>query len=328
MRRGIGKQAAKNKIARDARKKRPPVILLDLRASRFDQLAVFDAGRTRGFARAAIQALVNVLDEGFAEREPALIHQHHLADAPARRIGFEAPEFIGRAMIQAQAAMDAPRVVFVRGFVRAGKSAAGFESVAACAPCVLAQSWNQIPPAKRPGLRTPFGSKAFFTRCINAKSCRAGPHTPPAAVFTSAGHHSSIADALISGLPHARNTSCDRLGQRCQRIRIAFLRQKRSVHNSRRTRERNEIERRFAAACRCSLARRPAIAVGKTPMRKIAAAARPPESAAGIRGCVPESERRFSVAERRKFVGARRCRPCGQVLAHNDPRLPAVQRRK
>ncbi len=31
---------------------------------------------------------------------------------------------------------------------------------------------------------------------------------PPAASFTSAGHHSSMAEALIWALPHARNTSC------------------------------------------------------------------------------------------------------------------------
>ncbi len=109
----IGQQAAKHKIPRKARKKWPPVILLDLRARRFDQFAVLDAGRARGLARAAIQALVDVLHEGFAEREPALIHQHHLADSAARRIGFEAPEFVRRALIQTQAAMNAARIVVV-----------------------------------------------------------------------------------------------------------------------------------------------------------------------------------------------------------------------
>ena len=109
----IRQQPAEHKIPREAREKWPPVILLDLGASGFDQLAVLDAGGTCGLARAAIQALIDVLHERFAEREPPLIDQHHLTDSAARRIGFEAPEFIRRAMIQTQAAMNAPRIVVV-----------------------------------------------------------------------------------------------------------------------------------------------------------------------------------------------------------------------
>ena len=61
------------------------VILLDLRARRFDQLAVLDARGARGLAGAAIQALIDVLDEGFAERETAL-------DPPAPSGGFARAE--------------------------------------------------------------------------------------------------------------------------------------------------------------------------------------------------------------------------------------------
>ena len=102
------------------------IILLDLRARGFHQLAVFDARGARRLAGAAIQALIDMLHEGIAERQAALIHQHDLANSPAGRIGFEAPEFVCRAMIQAQAAVNAVRVVVIRGDVRAGKSALRF----------------------------------------------------------------------------------------------------------------------------------------------------------------------------------------------------------
>ena len=127
MRLGIREQAAKNEIARHAREKWPLVVLLDLRARRFHQLAVFHAGGARRLARAAIQALIDVLDEGIAQRQSALVDQNNLANSSARRIGFQAPQFVGGAMIQAQAAVNAVRVVFVRGNVRAGKSALRFE---------------------------------------------------------------------------------------------------------------------------------------------------------------------------------------------------------
>src|ERR1700722_282203 len=97
--------------------------MFDLRARRFHQLAVLDARGASRLAGAAIQTLIDVFHERVAERQAALIHQHDLANSPARGIGFEAPEFVGRAMIQAQAAMNAVRVVFICGNIRAGKSA-------------------------------------------------------------------------------------------------------------------------------------------------------------------------------------------------------------
>ena len=143
-----------------------------------------------------------MLDEGFAQRQPALIHQHDLADSSARRIGFEAPEFVRRAVIQAQAAMNAARVVVVGGNVRAGKSAARFRAARLVRRLLLGSVI-----ASDSARETSRGSghfadrKTFFTRRINAKSGRGGPHTPSTRVFTSVGHHSSIAEALISGLP-------------------------------------------------------------------------------------------------------------------------------
>ncbi len=100
-------------------------MLLDLRARHFHELAVLDARRARRLARAAIQAAVNVRDESLAQLEPTLVHQLHLANAPARRIRFLAPQAIRRAMIQTKSAMDATRIIRVLGLVRADKSTDG-----------------------------------------------------------------------------------------------------------------------------------------------------------------------------------------------------------
>ena len=89
-------QVAIDQAARGARQQRPAIVLLDLRARRLHQLAVLDAGRARGFAGAAIQALVDVLNEGITEREAPLVHQNHLPDAAARRIRLQAPQAIRR----------------------------------------------------------------------------------------------------------------------------------------------------------------------------------------------------------------------------------------
>ena len=97
---GVRKQMAINEAAGDARGKRTAIILFDLRAGGFDELAVFHARGAGGLASAAIEALIDVLDKEVAERQAALIDQNHLADAPARRIGFEAPKTVGGAIVQ------------------------------------------------------------------------------------------------------------------------------------------------------------------------------------------------------------------------------------
>src|SRR5580658_2041424 len=85
---GVGKQAAIDEVAGDARGERTFIFLFDLRAGELESFSVFDAGGADGFAVATIQAAVNVQDERFAEFEAALIHQGHLLNASARRIGF------------------------------------------------------------------------------------------------------------------------------------------------------------------------------------------------------------------------------------------------
>ncbi len=121
--RRIREKFAINEIAREPREKRAAVIFRDLAARGFDQLAVFDSRRTRALAGAAIEASVHVVHERVTERETPLIHKLHLANATARRIGFEAPQAIRRAMVQAEAAVDAAGVVVVTGLVGTVKAA-------------------------------------------------------------------------------------------------------------------------------------------------------------------------------------------------------------
>jgi hypothetical protein len=87
----IGKQAAINEIAQKARNERPPVVLFDLRPRHLDQLAVLDARRAGGLARAAIQTAVDMRDKRVAQLEPPLVNEQHLPNSSARRIGFLAP---------------------------------------------------------------------------------------------------------------------------------------------------------------------------------------------------------------------------------------------
>jgi hypothetical protein len=94
----------------------------------FHQAAVFNAGGAGGFAAAAVQAFVDVLDEGIADSRAIQLDLDHLVDAAARGVGFHIPEAIGRAGVQADAAVDTPSIVFVDGSVsRAGRG--GHESL-------------------------------------------------------------------------------------------------------------------------------------------------------------------------------------------------------
>ena len=54
-------------MARDAGEERALVVALDERAGVLDELAVLDGGGAGGFAGAAVEAFVDVLDEGFCD---------------------------------------------------------------------------------------------------------------------------------------------------------------------------------------------------------------------------------------------------------------------
>src|SRR3989442_12634971 len=101
---------AKDEAARQTREDGPAVVLFDLGPRNFHQLAVFDARGARRLARAAVQAPIDVPDERNPQPQLSLIDQQHLPAAPAPRIGLEPPLPISRAMVQAEAAVNAARV--------------------------------------------------------------------------------------------------------------------------------------------------------------------------------------------------------------------------
>jgi hypothetical protein len=82
-------------------------MLLELRSGRLDERPVMDTGRTHGFARPAIQALVHLLIElGIEQVEPAVRYGFHEPESAARRGGFFTGQAIRWACRQAHAAMN------------------------------------------------------------------------------------------------------------------------------------------------------------------------------------------------------------------------------
>jgi hypothetical protein len=62
------KQVAEHKLARKASEERALVVALNERAGVFDELAILDCGRACSFAGTAVQAFINVIDEGIGDR--------------------------------------------------------------------------------------------------------------------------------------------------------------------------------------------------------------------------------------------------------------------
>ncbi len=58
-----------DEVTREAGEEGALVVALDARAGVFDQLAVFDAGGAGGFAGAAIETFINVIDERIGDGE-------------------------------------------------------------------------------------------------------------------------------------------------------------------------------------------------------------------------------------------------------------------
>jgi hypothetical protein len=109
------KQMTKDETAHSAGEKWATVAALDFCARVFDELAVFHARGAGGFAGTAVEALVNVLDEGIGDGLMVQFDVNHLADAPARRICFKVPEAVGGAGVETEAAVSATREIFVNG---------------------------------------------------------------------------------------------------------------------------------------------------------------------------------------------------------------------
>ncbi len=112
---GIGEQVAEDEIARGAIEPGTLVIALDARAGVLDEFAVLDAGRAGGLAGATVEAFVDVIDKGIGDGLLVQLDMNHLVDAAARGIGFEVPEPVGGAGVEAEAAVDTAGVVLVDG---------------------------------------------------------------------------------------------------------------------------------------------------------------------------------------------------------------------
>ena len=128
---GVGKQAVEYELAGEASEERALVVALDEGASVLDEFAVLDRGRANGLAGAAVEAFVDVIDEGIgdgcgllrgvrgvawaAAGEFGLGDVDHLVNAAAGGVGFEVPESVGGAGVEAEAAVDAAGVVLVDG---------------------------------------------------------------------------------------------------------------------------------------------------------------------------------------------------------------------
>lgn len=134
-------EMTKEKIADELGEPRAPVIALNAGAGMLDESSILDARGTGGLASAAVEAFIDVVDEGIRNGrggvgmigELALRDVHHLVDAATRRIGFEIPKTISRTNVETKAAVNAARVVFVGGgragnCLRCGHVAASAES--------------------------------------------------------------------------------------------------------------------------------------------------------------------------------------------------------
>jgi hypothetical protein len=120
----VREQFAKHEIASEPGKHRTLVVALDAGAGVLDELAVLDAGGAGRFAGAAVEAFVDVVDEGRSDGEVASLEfarglilrdAHHLVDAAAWGVGLEVPEAIGGAGAETEAAVHTASVIRVGG---------------------------------------------------------------------------------------------------------------------------------------------------------------------------------------------------------------------
>jgi hypothetical protein len=127
----------------------PQARVLHRLARPFEQLAEAHARGTGRLAGAAAEAQVGLLGQGFEGKAP-LGDAAHQVDAPARRRALAARLAVGRAVREAKTAVDAVECPLVEGGQRARRRRAA-------GPRCIGRAHR--PPAKRPGLRTPPGSK-------------------------------------------------------------------------------------------------------------------------------------------------------------------------
>src|SRR5205085_5977772 len=120
---GVAREARKigddtiEAAAEDALEHGAAIVGLDEGAGALDDAAVLHAGGTGRLAGAAIEATIDVGNEGITEGETAGVHLQDLVDAAAGRIHLGAEDAIRGAVIEAQAAVDAGLVELPGGTV-------------------------------------------------------------------------------------------------------------------------------------------------------------------------------------------------------------------
>src|SRR5262249_32227788 len=147
-------------------------VALDLRARLLDQPVVLHAGRARGHARHAAEALVDVRDHLGRDLRALLVADAHQHDPPARRAPLVLEHRVAGAPRQAEAAVHA-----VADQVQLGWALG------------IPGDRHYRPPTKAPGRKIRAGSKRSFTRAMTASAPGSGPAGPQAstAVRTAAG---------------------------------------------------------------------------------------------------------------------------------------------
>src|SRR5262250_363853 len=180
------------------------VLARELGPRRLQELAEGHAGGARRLAAAAPETEIEVTRERWGEPNPSLGGRAHEVDAAARRVHLLAQHSIGRALRQADAAVDAGAQAF------RGRSVDGIEGAGG--------SHVHSPPAKRPRLRMPRGSNSALSRFITASAgSGTGPQTS-AACFSSTGARSTTRLPPSEDRP-SRSGDTTSLAQSCERTR-------------------------------------------------------------------------------------------------------------
>jgi hypothetical protein len=97
----IWQQVTEDKVARDTGEPGAGIVAFDAHAGVLDELSVFDAGGAGGFAGTTVEAFVYVIHEGLSDGLVVQFDLNHLVDSAARGIGFEIPEAVSGAGVEA-----------------------------------------------------------------------------------------------------------------------------------------------------------------------------------------------------------------------------------
>ncbi len=158
------------------------MLTLDLRPSRFDELAVVNSRGAGGHTRHAAQAFVEMPDPFRVHGGSAFAGHLHQVNAPARGVHFLSPEHIRRAGGETKSAVHAlvdnlggGRMVLVK------RTCTGelFEIHQLGGDI----GRHQIPPTNRPGFRMRLGSNCCFTADISACASPIAPQASNAGRF-------------------------------------------------------------------------------------------------------------------------------------------------